>query len=369
MELFSSRLPKKFKWPVATARTVCLVKAIETSEAGKKYWSADEAAKLTADLRQQSSQDSALAFVEKRALLGWERMRKEHASLRPLEFNYKLGFLVPLALVLAAFILGAFADRLTASGPVINLFSPVFLFIVLWSLVVYAVLAILGLLGILRRRHIEFPFRSTLAKLSDGLLSPRWVTSDIRRAFMQVWVPAVLRISQTRIARALHWAFLAFVVGVLANLFLRGMQADFVVGWDLPGLNNSPEKVAALFQLLWGWLPQGLGALPGPEGIAAMRLDRLAVSPDPSLSAAAAWLPRILILIAVVVLIPRLLLILWDTVVIRYLSGHVTVPCDEYFQKILSGPAASQDTAEKPVEATSETPAETQAPSEPPAAG
>ena len=340
MALFSSGLPKKFKWPIAVARNVCLVKAVETSEAGKKYWSAADAAKLTEDMKREAQADSPQVFAEKRAALGWSRMTQAHASLRAMKFTYGLGFLVPLALIAAAFILGAFAERFTSAGSVINLFSPVFLFIVIWSLVVYAALLVLGLLGTLRRKHMEFPFRSTLAKISDGLFSPRWITSDIRRAFMQVWAPIMLRISQAKIARALHWAFLAFVAGALANLFMRGMNTSFLVGWDLPGLNNSPEKVAAIFQLLWGWLPQGLGlpALPGADGIAAMRLDRLALSPDPSLSAASAWIPRILVLLICVVLIPRLLLILWDTLVIRYLSGHVAVPCDEYFQKIFASP-------------------------------
>jgi hypothetical protein len=72
-----------------------------------------------------------------------------------------------------------------------------------------------------------------------------------------------------------------------------------------------------------------------------MRLDRLQDAATTSAAAAAAfapaasWLPRLFILYGVVVLIPRLLLILWDTIGIRIRSERLPFEMDGYFADIL----------------------------------
>ena len=49
MALFSESKLKKLRYPYNTARMVSLVKAIETSDAGGKYWSKTEAEEITAE--------------------------------------------------------------------------------------------------------------------------------------------------------------------------------------------------------------------------------------------------------------------------------------------------------------------------------
>ncbi len=176
-----------------------------------------------------------------------------------------------------------------------------------WSLFLYAALIILGLVSIVRRRHIEFPLRTTLAKLSDGLFAPKIITSGIRQAFLKIWTPTVLRLSQFRIARILHWAFLAFTAGVISSIIVRGLGHNYLIGWDIVGLHNSPDNVCDIFNTLFGWIPAALnlGPLPDVNTVAAMRLERLQDAATTSAAAAAAfapaasWLPRLFILYGV----------------------------------------------------------------------
>ena len=326
MALFSESKLKKLRYPYNTARMVSLVKAIETSDAGGKYWSKTEAEEITAELSRETTPGSkASDFIQKRAALAFSRMSKRSPTL------------------LSSYLLGAFGERFLSTGAEINLFSPIYLFIFGWSLFLYAALIILGLVSIVRRRHIEFPLRTTLAKLSDGLFAPKIITSGIRQAFLKIWTPTVLRLSQFRIARILHWAFLAFTAGVISSIIVRGLGHNYLIGWDIVGLHNSPDNVCDIFNTLFGWIPAALnlGPLPDVNTVAAMRLDRLQDAATTSAAAAAAfapaasWLPRLFILYGVVVLIPRLLLILWDTIGIRIRSERLPFEMDGYFADIL----------------------------------
>ena len=341
MALFSESKLKKLRYPYNTARMVSLVKAIETSDAGGKYWSKTEAEEITAELSRETTPGSkASDFIQKRAALAFSRMSKRSPTLLTMKLNYGSRSLVALCLILGSYLLGAFGERFLSTGAEINLFSPIYLFIFGWSLFLYAALIILGLVSIVRRRHIEFPL---LAKLSDGLFAPKIITSGIRQAFLKIWTPTVLRLSQFRIARILHWAFLAFTAGVISSIIVRGLGHNYLIGWDIVGLHNSPDNVCDIFNTLFGWIPAALnlGPLPDVNTVAAMRLDRLQDAATTSAAAAAAfapaasWLPRLFILYGVVVLIPRLLLILWDTIGIRIRSERLPFEMDGYFADIL----------------------------------
>ena len=341
MALFSESKLKKLRYPYNTARMVSLVKAIETSDAGGKYWSKTEAEEITAELSRETTPGSkASDFIQKRAALAFSRMSKRSPTLLTMKLNYGSRSLVALCLILGSYLLGAFGERFLSTGAEINLFSPIYLFIFGWSLFLYAALIILGLVSIVRRRHIEFPLRTTLAKLSDGLFAPKIITSGIRQAFLKIWTPTVLRLSQFRI---LHWAFLAFTAGVISSIIVRGLGHNYLIGWDIVGLHNSPDNVCDIFNTLFGWIPAALnlGPLPDVNTVAAMRLDRLQDAAPTSAAAAAAfapaasWLPRLFILYGVVVLIPRLLLILWDTIGIRIRSERLPFEMNGYFADIL----------------------------------
>ncbi|MDL2058568.1 DUF2868 domain-containing protein [Mesosutterella sp. AGMB02718] len=353
MAFFSGKIPGRLKYPIETARTVCLVKAVETSEAGKKYWSQEEASQVTRDLLSETSRSTPPArFIEQRAQLAYSRMAKKSHTLRTLRFGGSpaLGYLTSAAIILCAYLIGAFAERFFSSGSEVNLFSPVYGALCLWSLFIYALMIVYGALSLVRRRHMELPFRTVLARLTSGLVAPKLISSGLRRAFLAIWAPACLRLAQFRIARVFHWAFLALTAGVASSLIVRGLGGTYIIGWELPLFDSAPDRVCELFSRLWGWIPQALNLppLPDVEGVAAMRLDRIAAAPEAAsrIAPASAWMPRLFLLALVLIVIPRLLLIAWDSAALRLLKRRVAIPVDDYFRSLLepgeehaSGPA------------------------------
>lgn len=355
MAWFTGKMPKQFKYPIEKARIVCLVKAIETTKSGFKHWSAEKGREATRLMMSESTDTrNASKLIEQRAALVYAKVSKEAPSLRTLAWRRGMGLFIAMMLILGAYLAGAFGERLLSTSTEINLFSPLLLLVFGWSLVFYALLALLGLGSLVRRRHMELPLRTPLAKLSGGLFAPKLISSALRREFLAIWAPAVLRIAQFRMARVLHWAFLAFCAGIISSVAVRGIgNGAYLIGWELPGLNNAPEQVRQILDLLFGWIPGflNLAALPDVDTVAAMRLDRLAMSPGsaPSISSASSWLPRLLLLFSAVVLIPRLLLIIWDTLAIKLLSARVAIPCDAYFEAILAeDPASPAEEAVQP---------------------
>lgn len=342
MAFFSGKIPGRLKYPIETARTVCLVKAVETSEAGKKYWSQEEASQVTRDLLSETPRSMPPArFIEERAQLAYSRMAKKSYALRTMRFGGSpaLGYLISAAIILCAYLIGAFSERFFSSGSEVNLFSPVYAALCLWSLFIYALMIIYGALSLARRRHMELPLRTLPARLTSGLVAPRLISSGLRRAFLAVWAPACLRLAQFRIARVFHWAFLALTAGVASSLIVRGLSGTYVIGWELPLFDSAPDRVCELFARLWGWIPQALNLppLPDVEGVAAMRLDRIAAAPEAAsqIAPASAWMPRLFLLALVLIVIPRLLLIAWDSAALRLLKRRVAIPVDDYFRALL----------------------------------
>ena len=89
MALFSESKLKKLRYPYNTARMVSLVKAIETSDAGGKYWSKTEAEEITAELSRETTPGSkASDFIQKRAALAFSRMSKRSPTLLTMKLNY-----------------------------------------------------------------------------------------------------------------------------------------------------------------------------------------------------------------------------------------------------------------------------------------
>ena len=358
MDLFSGKRPKKLRYPIATARLVSLVRAVETSDDGTKHWSPEEAREVTRELMRETEPGTKPAsFIEKRAALAFSRMTKKAPSLLTMKLNYGAKTLTALCLVVGSYLVGAFSARLLSNGAEINLLSPLFIAPFVWSLFVYAALVLIGAVSIVRRRHLEFPFRTSLAKLSYGLFAPKLITSGLRRSFLAIWTPAVLRLAQFHIAKTLHWSFLAFTAGIITCVIVQGFGNTYLVGWSCDALENAPDSVERLFNCLWGWIPAAfnLGPLPDSNTIAAMRLDRLVQNEAAAtLSPASVWFPRLFLLYAALILVPRLLLILWDTFAIRISAGRVPLEFDEYFERILS--EAESSAAPKPEVASGQQP-------------
>ena len=115
------------------------------------------------------------------------------------------------------------------------------------------------------------------------------------------------------VARTLHFAALFFALGIIMSLLVRGFGTSYWAGWESTWLAESPESVKAFIDYTYGLIPAFGPLLPMPDlaQIVEMRADRLPYLESPV--SAAPWLIRMMILMGVVVIVPRLIFACFDT--------------------------------------------------------
>lgn len=206
-------------------------------------------------------------------------------------------------LVFAAYLLGVLTDRFTSEGAVVNLLSPALLFVLFWQIVLYVLLfvgSIAGLLGFAPR----WPGRRLFAELLARVRMPavKKQTACERPLWLRLLAPS-LRFDA---ARAFHLAAAALGAGLLTGLAFRGIGTAYTVGWTSTWLAGHETWLAGFFSATYGLVPLDVFGLSFPDAAAIADMN-LRVNPEGSPDAAA-WLLRLMALVAVVVILPRLLL-------------------------------------------------------------
>lgn len=207
------------------------------------------------------------------------------------------------ALMLSAYFLGVMTDRFSSEGAVVNLLSPALLLILFWQIALYALLLV-GTIAAPLGWKPKWPGRELFAALLSRLriLTVSKQTLRERPLWLSLLTPAL----RSEAARAFHLAAAALGAGLLTGLAFRGIGTAYTVGWTSTWLAGHEAWLAALFSATYGLVPLELFGIPFPDAasIAEMNLRVNAQgSPD-----AAAWLLRLMGLVAIVVILPRLLL-------------------------------------------------------------
>ena len=185
-------------------------------------------------------------------------------------------------LVFAAYLLGVLTDRFTSEGAVVNLLSPALLFVLFWQIVGRRLFA-----DLLARVRMPAVKKQTLKE------RPLWLT---------LLAPS-LRFDA---ARAFHLAAAALGAGLLTGLAFRGIGTAYTVGWTSTWLAGHETWLANFFAATYGLVPLDVFGLSFPDASAIADMN-LRVNPEGSPDAAA-WLLRLMGLVAGVVILPRLLL-------------------------------------------------------------
>jgi hypothetical protein len=137
--------------------------------------------------------------------------------------------------------------------------------------------------------------------------------SGFKSHFYSEWSSFVAPLIRMNVARTLHFAALFFALGIIVSLLVRGFGTSYWAGWESTWLAESPESVKAFIDYTYGLIP-AVGPLPPTPDlsqIAEMRADRLPYLETPV--SAAPWLIRMMILMGVVVIVPRLIFACFDT--------------------------------------------------------
>ena len=207
------------------------------------------------------------------------------------------------ALVFAAYLLGVLTDRFTSEGAVVNLLSPALLFVLFWQIVLYVLLfagAITGLLGV----SPKWPGRRLFAELLARVRMPAVKKQTLKER--PLWLTLLAPSLRFDAARAFHLAAAALGAGLLTGLAFRGIGTAYTVGWTSTWLAGHETWLAGFFSATYGLVPLDVFGLSFPDAAAIADMN-LRVNPEGSPDAAA-WLLRLMALVAVVVILPRLLL-------------------------------------------------------------
>lgn len=207
------------------------------------------------------------------------------------------------ALVFAAYLLGVLTDRFTSEGAVVNLLSPALLLILFWQIALYALLLV-GTIAALLGWKPKWPGRELFAALLSRLriLTVSKQTLRERPLWLSLLTPAL----RSEAARAFHLAAASLGAGLLTGLAFRGIGTAYTVGWTSTWLAGHEAWLAALFSATYGLVPLELFGIPFPDAAAIAEMNlRVNAQGSPD---AAAWLLRLMGLVAIVVILPRLLL-------------------------------------------------------------
>lgn len=206
-------------------------------------------------------------------------------------------------LVFAAYLLGVLTDRFTSEGAVVNLLSPALLFVLFWQIVLYVLLfmgASAGLLGFAPK----WPGRRLFAELLARVRMPAVKKQTLKER--PLWLSLLAPSLRFDAARAFHLAAAALGAGLLTGLAFRGIGTAYTVGWTSTWLAGHEAWLADLFAATYGLVPLDVFGLSFPDAAAIADMN-LRVNPEGSPDAAA-WLLRLMGLVAGVVILPRLLL-------------------------------------------------------------
>lgn len=207
------------------------------------------------------------------------------------------------ALMLCAYFLGVMTDRFSSEGAVVNLLSPALLLILFWQIALYALLLV-GTIAAPLGWKPKWPGRELFAALLSRLriLTVSKQTLRERPLWLSLLAPAL----RSEAARAFHLAAAALGAGLLTGLAFRGIGTAYTVGWTSTWLAGHEAWLAALFSATYGLVPLELFGTPFPDAAAIAEMNlRVNAQGSPD---AAAWLLRLMGLVAIVVILPRLLL-------------------------------------------------------------
>lgn len=301
------------------ARNALLVRAFETADPRSTAWGEDDAAWASrAAAEVEGERAEADAFIARRAHLAAGRLSVADASagraLRALAWRPWIGW----ALAAIAFALGMAGDAIGRQQR-INVLAPPLLALLAWNLAVYAGIA---LRLAMPRRHrpaapgpVSSPAGTPLDAPGGGpLVGPisRLVARILARRrpdapsgplahFATEWTRASAPLNTARAARVLHAGAIAFALGALAGMYLRGLGLEFRAGWESTFLGASAVRALLEFTLGPASALTGI-ALPDAARLEAMRLPGSTGEP------AGPWIHLYAVTVGLVVILPRLAL-------------------------------------------------------------
>ena len=267
---------------------------------------------------------SAADFLVARARIVEKMIMAKNPMLKPRAIKFMAPAWLSWALFVIAFVFGLITDQFTSTDSRINLLAFPFFGVLLWNILVYLCSFVST---VLRRRPSNIlGLRGVFEFLENRFVSNDKVSGSALRQLAQPFTRHVA-------SRAFHLAALGFVLGIIASVSLRGVGTSYVVGWESTWFAESPEVVYNIIHYSYGALTNFIGPMPNILELANMRFDRLAIH---GTDAAGDWLLRMIVMLTIFVVIPRLMMVLYHTLQIARLKRKFPLDLEQrYFSHIL----------------------------------
>lgn len=288
-------------------RKVELIRAIETEDRDhflltrEDRQQADAYALTSASMASQ--QHSNHRFVARRAEFAAARLTTRNpgitALLKRSRWPRWIGWSVPLAAVGAGFLANEFG-----SGNRLDLLAVPLIGTIVWNLLVYAGVLYTALTG---RGKAFSGAIGWVARLGRRDFDRGTALHRAAGNFQQKWGTLSAPLTTARIARVFHLGAALFAAGLIGGIYLRALVTEYRAGWESTFLG--PEFVHAALTLVLGPASLATGvAIPPVEKIAAMRWTGETLAGVN----AAPWIYLYTATIVGLVIIPRIILALWQ---------------------------------------------------------
>lgn len=321
----SDSIPKFVHLSESDARDVLFAEMLEKRAGGDGRWSAGDRDAATRDAKRLAGEGVYIRdFLPLRARLVAARLHEDPADAFGTTAFRRSGLVLTIILGLAALLSGMFTDYLATEGARINLLAPPLLFLIIWNLAVYLLIILKPLMAGSTSRQLL----SVREFLSRGLLKAAGSSAISVEAGTALFLPQC----RWLVARALHIAAILFAAGLLAGMAVRGIGTAYHVGWESTWLASKPEAAHTVLSMVYGHLPF-CPPVTDVSSVAALAFDAQTASAVD----AAPWLLRLMCLLALVIILPRLLLTLKCTVGLAATRRRVRINLESpYYRSILS---------------------------------
>jgi hypothetical protein len=320
-------------------RRILLVKSVEDHDAdgavlthGEREAATREAVRAHPAVGAGSHDARTWRVMDRRASELYQRLVQRHPVVARTVMLESHASQASLLVLVVAFAMGL-ALSVADSRVRIEILAFPLLGVVLWNLAVYAVLAVAAL----RRRPrpastavgtaagwvawpLRWGWRRAAALVRQASFYHRPLAAALRR-FAEDWWPHAQPLMTQQGKRVFHLAAAALAVGLVAGLYVRGIALEYRAGWESTFL--SPGQVRTLLHLLYRPAAAITGiALPADDAAVEALHWRGGSGGGP----AAPWIHLCAATALLFVVLPRLLLAAWSSIVLMRLSRSFTPP-------------------------------------------
>lgn len=332
----SSKSDKNKNLTIGDVKELTWTRVLELTALEQKKFSAEDSSLCTSEAALQVGENgSQKDFLLTRATKVVDLLKQKAPELLHPEPASLRVWTIGLIFICIAFLLGIVTDELATTGNKINLLAPPLLGLFLWNLLVYIWLLVTFAIGLVRGKKTSGlrPLRDLLGNLFTKIQTAASKKSPTLTQFFKVWIPAESSYLQRVVACIFHLSAMFFGLGLIFSVGVRGWGTAYTAGWESTWLANSPDIVLAFFNLVYNIIPSGdnLFQTLNTEVVKQMRFDV-----TPTGIPATYWMIRLITATVFIVIIPRLLLFIYNNIRAHFLKNSFPINLQTpYYQNII----------------------------------